>query len=329
MTQPKLATARSGWGGRGYYIPGHKDENDRRMIYPSVTTILSQVAKPALHQWIADQTAAAAVVSLPRLQMHSEEVGWGMLRFVWSRKPDLGDPIREYYKGVRDDAAELGTNLHEWMEADIDGLMPYPDLASDEAEQMVEQYLIWRQTHDVISHHSEFTVLNQKIGYAGTADADWSILCLHEGTPCLGQAPGEWARSLIDFKSSRFTWREHGMQLGLLGMADTMMVEVPEGFEGALKHEATQDGVKMKSWWIEEPAPEYSCYALLHIRPNDLDTNGNDIPAFCILKDMTPKIEIYKRGALGAFELAKSQHEEKAWDKLHGVKETEDDEDGF
>lgn len=49
MAHPKLATAQSGYGGRGYYIPGDLDAAGKRRIYPSVTTVLKRVAKEGLH----------------------------------------------------------------------------------------------------------------------------------------------------------------------------------------------------------------------------------------------------------------------------------------
>lgn len=328
MTTPKLATARSGWGGRGYYIPGRTFEdlegNEHRLVYPSVTTVLTQVAKPALLQWVADQTAAAAVVNLPYLMLRNEDVGWGFLRFMWSRKADLDDPIRSRYMRVRDDAAELGTNIHEWIEAHLDEFATYPEIVGTEVDQMIEQFLIWLETHDVIPHRAEFTVVNDMLGVAGTADADWEICCMHDGPTCLGQAQGEYIRTLIDLKSSRYTWREHGMQLAALGSANSVMREVPEGTEGAIKHERAIAGKKDKSWWVEDAMPRFSCYALLHIRPTDLDTKGNEIPAFCKLVDQTEDLDLHMMGFEGAMNLARSEYQLNQRAKVR-KKETEED----
>jgi hypothetical protein len=317
VTHPKLATARSGYGGRGYYIPGRMMDDpvsgkETRLIVPSVTTALKQVNKPGLMQWIADQTAAYAVVNLPYLQTRSEEVGWRYLRFYWSRDPNIvGSELRLHHEGVRDDAADMGTNIHEWIEAQIDGLVEAPAFDSVEAEQMAEAFERWMTVHQVTSYASEYTVFNSKLGYAGTADARWGIVCLHDH-PCLGQAVGEEVITLIDLKSSRNTWNEHGFQLAALAAADVAMVEVGEDYPSAQKHEATQDGVKQKSWWIEESAPAYDRYALLHIRPDDLDPQGDRISRFCILEDRTADLDLYTRGFSAALELAKVEYELKA-----------------
>jgi len=326
MSQPKLATARSGWGGRGYYIPDRFFEDEagkkQRLILPSVTTILRQVAKPGLHAWIADQTAAYAVTHLPELMQRTEDVGWNYLRFVWSRKADLDDPLRRHHEHVRDDAADLGTNIHEWIEADIDGLMPYPAIFADETEEMIGAFLEWKLTHEIRINNSEFTIVNDDIGYAGTADADWDILCLHDD-PCLGQQPGQWVRVLVDLKSSRYTWRENGMQLWALANGNAVMREVAEGEEGACKHEATVGGKKVRSWWVEDDMPTFDRYALLHIRPSDLDTKGEKIEAFCKLKDRTEDMDLYGTGFRGAYMLAQSEYQLKARDKAR-IKKTED-----
>lgn len=317
MTHPKLATARSGYGGRGYRIPGRVLERPgktpQQLVYPSVTTVLNHVAKPALLQWVADTVAAYAVRNVGALQSRSEEVGFGFLRFYWSREPDLNDELRTFHEGVKNDAAELGTNIHEYIEAEL-GAGNFPRLASEQAEQMAEAWDGWLEGHAVTSHHQEFTVVyDGELPHAGTGDADWTILCLHDGPPCLGTE--EPVRCLIDLKSSRHTWNEHGMQLAALGMANSMMVEVAEGTENSAKHEATLDGKKVRSWWTETDLPSWDRYALLHIRPNDLDAQGNFIPAFCKLIDRTRDIDLYQRGFRAAREQAEVEYLLKAREK--------------
>lgn len=304
MTHPKLAVARSGWGGRGYKIPNLTDEDGKHIILPSVTTVLKRVNKEALYQWVADTTAAYAVANLGRLTELSEEVGWGMLRWHWSNEPELvGGDLRQHYMGVRDDAAELGTNIHEWIEWRIDMLSgPEPQLDSLEAEEMATVFEVWLEDHEVISHAQEFTVHDRRV--AGTADADWSIRCLHIG-PCLGQPAGEFRRALIDLKSSRHTWPEHGMQVAFLRAAPFRMVEVDSDSRGAMLHEKTENGRKVRTWWRQVENFDFQSAALLHIRPRDLTTQGDPIPAFCEVIDVTADLDVYADGFDGAYALAK------------------------
>lgn len=321
MTVPILTTPRSGWGGRGYKIPG------RDAVYPGVTTVLKTVNKgDAFHQWIADQTAAKCVVSLSYLMTVQEDVGWASQRFYWSRTPDMvATEIREYYLGVRDDAAELGTNIHEFIDADLDGISARPAPANVEAEEMVDAWEEWLEGHTVVAHRSEFTVVNDELGYAGTADADWTITCTHEpgedGLYCLGPEPTY--RTLVDLKSSRHTWPEHGMQVAALGMAPIIMRQVLPGAEGAMKAMKTEKGAKIVSFWVEDAPPVWERYALLHIRPDDLDTKGERIDRFARLVDMTPDIDLYRDGFTGALALSRMQRALKMRAKARG-QETED-----
>jgi hypothetical protein len=317
LSKPKLTTPRSGWGGRGYRIPGRKE------VYPGVTTVLKVIAKPGVDQWIADQTAAKAVVSIPYLMSVAEEVAWGSLRFFWSKTAELvGSEVRRYWEGVRDDAAELGTNIHEWVEADLDGITPYPEPSSIEADEMIEAWQGWFAEHEVVSHRQEFTCVNDEIGFAGTADADWDITCLHDpdehGKFCLGETRGPF-RTLVDLKSSRHTWDEHGYQLAALASCKVIMREVVEGHEGAQRAEKTENGKKVRSWWVEDARPEWMRYALLHIRPDDLDTEGRHIPRFAKIVDRTEDMDIAIDGFVGAFMIARTQKAQKARDKARGI----------
>lgn len=334
MTTPKLAVARSGFGGRGYRIPGRGSlEVDSKgkerfvaEIYPSVTTCLQTVNKPALYQWIADQTAAKAIASIPYLMAVSEEVAWGSLRWYWSKEPELiGDAVRLYYEGVKNDAAELGTAIHAYAEADIDELTPHPEITSIEMDEMVEAWEWFRADHEIVSHRQEFTIVNDTLRYAGTGDADWTITCLHEpdeaGNYCLGKEAGPH-RTLVDLKSSRHTWNEHGFQLAALGAAEVIMREVSEGTPGAQRAEKTEKGNKVVSWWVEDAPPAWERYALLHIRPDDLDSKGEGIPRFCRLVDQTDDMDVFMSGFEAATVLARVNRTLKERAKARGI-ETE------
>lgn len=298
MTKPELATAQSGYGGRGYRIPGRLDRYGKQKVYPSVTTVLKQVNKPGLMQWVADQTAAYAVANIHHLNDRSPEKAWGFLRFYWSREPDLTQPLRTHHEGVRDDAAELGTNIHEIIDADLQGTIPpMPD--SPEAWEMVDVVEEWLSLHDVTMHHSEFTVVHDDLEYAGTADADWTIRCLHPD-PCLGtERP---VRCLIDLKTSRYTWPEHGMQLAALANAPVAMVKMLAAGPGTIKHGKGRTA----TYWVEREQPTYERAALLHIRPRDLTPRGDRIPAYCELVDVTKDLDLHQQGFEGALVLCQT-----------------------
>jgi len=248
--EPKLRVRSSGHGGSGYKHP------HTGVVVPGVTTVLKQLAKPGIAQWAVDNTAAYAVANVDGLLNRTQEQGYGFLRWYWKRDPIAGDitDIRNYSNGVLNDAAELGTLLHDWVAAEHDAC-PYPDVtnAPDHFWEMVAEWNDFDEKHDIVPLHSEVTLWNKEFGYAGTADGIWSI-------------DGEVA--LIDLKTSRNTWDEHWMQLIALRECDTMLVETAEGE------------------WLEMEAPKYNKLALIHIRPSDTDKNGNPMLPFVNMKVM-------------------------------------------
>jgi len=248
MMEPKLRVRSSGHGGSGYKHPLTGD------VVPGVTTVLKKLDKPAIAQWAVDNTAAFAVANIDALLNRTEEQGYGFLRWYWKRDPLAGDTtdIRNWSNGVLNDAAELGTLVHDWIAADH-GACPYPDVADAPAYfwEMVNEWDKFKAEHEVVPLHTEVTLWSHQYGYAGTADAFWRV----DGVPML-----------IDVKTSRNTWDEHYMQLAALGACDTLVLEPTEGH------------------WVEDVVPSFSAYALLHLRPSDTDSQGNPTDAFCKLK---------------------------------------------
>jgi len=247
--EPKLRVRSSGHGGSGYKHPKTGD------IVPGVTTVLKQLNKPGIVQWAVDNTAAYAVANIDGLLNRTEEQGYGFLRWYWKRDPldgDLGD-IRNWSNGVLNDAAELGTLLHDWVAAEHDAC-PYPDVTNALYFfwEMVEEWNAFTTRHSITPLYSEVTLWNKKYGYAGTADGIWEI-------------DGEIV--LIDLKTSRNTWDEHWMQLTALAECETMLVETTDG-------------------WEELETPVYDKLALIHIRPSDTDKNGNPMLPFANMKVM-------------------------------------------
>lgn len=247
--EPKLRVRSSGHGGSGYKHP------HTGVVVPGVTTVLKKLDKPAIVQWAVDNTAAYAVANVDGLLSRTQEQGFGFLRWYWKRDPldgDLSD-IRNYSNGVLNDAAELGTLLHDWVAAEHDDL-PFPDVtnASDYFWEMVAEWDKYKSQHTIEPLHTEVTLWNHEFGYAGTADGIWKI---------------DGKTTLVDLKTSRNTWDEHWMQLTALAMCETMLVEV--------------DGE-----WAEHPLDDMEQKALLHIRPSDIDKNGNPMFPFAELKIM-------------------------------------------
>lgn len=272
MGAPELSVRNSGYGGRGYkaiFEPGQP-------TYPSVTTTLGVLEKGGIVQWAVDNTSAYAVANLDQLMNKSELQGYNFLRWYNKRVPDFDDPsvdIHNYHVGVLNDAAELGTLVHEWIEADLNG-WEEPEIVRSEQEEMIEQYLLWRSDHDVEVYVTEATVFGD--GYAGTADAFWKV---------------DGVKYCHDHKTSRGVRDEHFAQLGALGAAHTMAVPTEEFDDEAVEYKG--------KFWRPEPLPAFEKYSILHLRPTTQDG-----PAFCELKVIDQTIidaafELFK-GALSA-----------------------------
>jgi hypothetical protein len=258
--EPKLRVRSSGHGGSGYKHPHTGD------IVPGVTTVLKKLEKPAIAQWAVDNTAAYAVANIDSLLSRTQEQGFGFLRWYWKRDPlkDDTEDIRNYSAGVLNDAAELGTMVHDWIAAETDDNFPYPDtsMAREHFWEMVEQWNSFKSEHAIQPVFTEVTVWNEEYGYAGTADAIWLI---------------DGKMTMLDIKTSRSTWDEHWMQAVALDKCEYALIEV--------------DGE-----WVQEPMPKIDQIALLHIRPSDTDKNGNPMFPFAELKvlDMAEYDELWR-----------------------------------
>ena len=126
-----------------------RDARKHRLL-PSVTTIFSIMAKPGLDRWKISK-AIEATLATPR---------------------DAGEPDDRYYDRIRsrsyeetDKAAQLGTRIHDAIDAAFDGAEPADDLKPYVIPTM--QYLETLNLQDI---EREGTVVNLEEGYAGRVD---------------------------------------------------------------------------------------------------------------------------------------------------------------
>lgn len=264
MSEPFLTVKASGYGGRGYASIFDPDSGP----LPGVTTVLKAVAAPALTQWAVDQTAAYAVANIEALLTRTEDQGWGFLRWYWKRTPDPNSgqiDLLNYHAGVLDEAAEMGRWAHSFLEATLlDTFEPTP--MNELHDQMANVIGLWVLDNDIEVLATESTVYGE--GYAGTFDL-------------LAEVNG--VKMLIDAKTSRAVRDSHVAQLGALGAAHTMAVEVDKGTKDAVAHTKTVGGAKTTRYFVPEVLPAFESYAVLQIRPDDVDSKGRAIPAFCEL----------------------------------------------
>lgn len=320
MTEPFLSAAASGYGGRGYRVPFWRDADDKPMLVPGVTTALDGIAKPMLQQWAADQVSAYAVTHIDDLLSRTEEAGFGYLRYFWKQRQDFqpldDDNLRNAHRTVLNDAADLGTRMHEYVEADLIG-RPLPEVTSFAMAEMVEEWNRFKSEHWLEPILNEATFVNRSAGYAGTADM---VIRIDGVTYCL------------DEKTARNTWPEHRAQLAALGACDEYAepttYDDPDGFEYVRKapedwaelhsrieskfkvgwRAAPDKDGKVTTYWRSSPVPAFEKYALLHIRPSDTDNNGNYIAPFCNLIEVpTVDMDAYYDLFLAGLAVRKAQ----------------------
>ena len=168
-------------GERSYTVPngvGHA-------TYPSVTTVLSMIAKPALVPWAARVEREFCVEQL--VTLYNERAGAGTESFIEEYQERLGSEWA--HKKLSQDATEIGSRVHERIEWElrtelgISGLteprIPEALVRRDgsvvqhPAMHAYEGYRRWRDAFKVRPVAVEKVVWSHKWGIAGTLD----LLC--------------------------------------------------------------------------------------------------------------------------------------------------------
>lgn len=162
--------------------------------YPSVTTILGLLDKPALVPW-----AARMVVEY--LTEREEEIKEAALSGDKYALVDILEKAQDAHKKAKNEAASIGTLVHKAVETyTIMGVEPeFPETEEGEAaKEGFNAYLDWEEKNHVEYLHNELELVDTEIGYAGTTDA----ICRINGT-----------LFLLDFKTSKGIYDEHKIQV--------------------------------------------------------------------------------------------------------------------
>lgn len=203
--------------------------------YPSVTTILQVLDKPAVVQWAKRTVAEGAVNRAEEVlartlqEPHDQVVKWlaGM--------PDY----------VKDEAGKLGTGIHlladmvsRGADSDSEGFQP-----SEQEKPYLDAFqgflrFLQQQGAEIVSSEKMVWSVN---GYAGTYDLIVRFPIDGDNTD---QVKGElW---LLDIKTSKGYYPEYALQLIAYGYADQIILEGnPDGY----------------------PMPHINRYGVLHLRP--------------------------------------------------------------
>lgn len=228
MTSPTYANTLPGRG-RYYFHPNGQEQ------WPSVTNVLdTSISKPALVPWAAKITAEKAWKTLPQMVKASRTA---------KAREALTKEIKGEVRIAKDMAADLGSRVHALAEAYVLG-KPMAD--DPEAQPFVDQVLRFYSEYGINPaldiEAAEATVLNRRVGYAGTGDL-WVWLNLD----------GERRLWLLDYKTSltravNSVYPEYGMQLAAIAKADLVLLD---------------DGTE-----VPAPGPIYGT-AILNLRTKD------------------------------------------------------------
>lgn len=169
---------------------------------PSVTTILNRLAKPALIQWAAD-------CAVEHIRANGDES---------TREPGLLlvtdahlTEARKAHARIRDEAGDIGTQLHEYARASLAGQMPaLPD--NEVVRKVIGALNDWRSKHDIQPIGLERRIMSLRHWYAGTLDFFGKI----DGKLCV-----------LDFKTGSGIYDEFWLQTAGYDIALTEELLLP------------------------------------------------------------------------------------------------------
>ena len=187
LTTPRITRVK-GRGPRHYQVEGYDEP------FPSVTTVLSIISKPALIPW-------ARNVALESVRGALMERAGGMEWITPEWVEGIITEGRHRPDQERDQAADFGTQAHILIDAIIQGKEPE---IPPEMEPVVKSFIAWRKDAGLDIHLSEQTVFSARHHYAGTMDA-----VAYRGDTLVA----------LDWKTSNGLYPEYALQVAAYGKA--------------------------------------------------------------------------------------------------------------
>ena len=155
-TSTKITRMDGGHNGRHYQVEGFSEP------FPSVTTVLGIINKPALVPWARNM----ALESVKETLYEHLEASSPVIDSLWVDA--IIEQARHRPDQIRDDAADFGTQAHILIEQIIQGLEPE---VPAEMESVVQGFTNWRQDAGLDIQLTETMVYSAKYRYAGAMDA--------------------------------------------------------------------------------------------------------------------------------------------------------------
>lgn len=146
-------------GSRYYSIPGHKT------FFPSVTTVLKIINKPALQAWQQKVTLDAVKEALKTRPKHmldaTQEKQW---------LEDVISTASGHANKLRNEAADLGTRAHAYIDENLMSEKMCGDVSA-ELKPIIQGFEEWRKQTDLFFVRKDTVVFSSELKYAGSLDA--------------------------------------------------------------------------------------------------------------------------------------------------------------
>lgn len=184
------------------------DRGSKPAYYPSVTTVLNVLNKPALVEWGVRVACDYVELGLRDLMQGESFSAESVLSLV--------SDARQAHNRVKQEAAGIGTDAHDWLaqywRAKMDLAPPPPALEEGPVKNCTTAALDWIGKHEVIPIRIEQAQYSRKYQITGTADF-------------IGWVDG--VMSVIDYKSTKAIWPEIALQMAPYASTYTEEFDVP------------------------------------------------------------------------------------------------------
>jgi hypothetical protein len=142
--------------------------------YPSVTTVLGAVNKPALVNWAAKMEREMVTRAAADFYEETPQGAPKMNRMAYELSLDKKLGQAKAYKKTLDAAADIGTAVHKMIEFNMRKHLRLeaeaPGALTDESLWAFMAYQDWERASELSPVFVEQTVYSKRYGYAGTLD---------------------------------------------------------------------------------------------------------------------------------------------------------------
>lgn len=165
--------------------------------YPSITTLLKLLDKPALPRWAA-KSVAEHVREFVEVRVPEGKLQWDAVQRYLTDVDELKEVPWKYAEKRR----ELGSTTHDITEQFALGTPINPDVFSEDVRANVVSYLDFCQTLKPVFLAAETGVINRGVGYACTLDSIMQLPSLFGEELCI-----------VDYKNAKDVYFESCLQV--------------------------------------------------------------------------------------------------------------------